>query len=78
MIARDRYQLSPPAYFPVFSPPIIIIIHPHLYYHKVKREVWRYVMIYYNRIRISTVNKNGLPPTKFKEMGAKLSDSRYA
>jgi transposase InsO family protein len=45
---------------------------------QVKREVWRYVMIYYNRIRISTINKNGLPPTKFREMEAKLSDSRYA
>lgn len=34
---------------------------------QVKIEVWRYVMIYYNRIRISTVNEGGLPPYKFRE-----------
>jgi transposase InsO family protein len=41
---------------------------------KVKLEVWRYIMIYYNRQRISTVNKGGLPPTKFRESEAKLSE----
>jgi transposase InsO family protein len=41
---------------------------------EVKLEVWRYIMIYYNRQRISTVNKGGLPPTKFRESEAKLSE----
>jgi len=45
---------------------------------KVKLEVWRYIMIYYNRQRISTVNKGGLPPTKFREHIAALSDSASA
>jgi putative transposase len=38
----------------------------------VKAVVWRYVMIYYNRYRISTVNKDGLPPTMFRLQKTKL------
>ncbi|MDC7227697.1 MAG: IS3 family transposase [Spirochaetales bacterium] len=30
---------------------------------EVKTIIWRYVMVYYNRQRISTVNEGGLPPT---------------
>ncbi len=41
----------------------------------VKLEVWRYIMIYYNRQRISSVNKGGLPPTKFRELEADISES---
>lgn len=33
---------------------------------EVKTVVWRYVMMYYNRVRISTVNEGGLPPTMYK------------
>jgi hypothetical protein len=36
----------------------------------VKTIVWRYVMVYYNRQRISTVNKGGLPPTMFRIQAA--------
>ncbi len=34
---------------------------------QVKSVVFRYVMIYYNRKRISTVNPEGLPPSIFRE-----------
>ena len=34
---------------------------------QVKSVVFRYVMIYYNRKRISTVNPGGLPPLIFME-----------
>ena len=34
---------------------------------KVKTVVWRYVMVYYNRTRISTVNKGGWPPVIYRE-----------
>ena len=34
---------------------------------QVKSVVFRYVMIYYNRKRISTVNPGGLPPSIFRE-----------
>nr|WP_281283505.1 IS3 family transposase [Thiospirochaeta perfilievii] len=35
---------------------------------EVKTIVWRYVMTYYNRQRICTVNEGGFPPTVFREM----------
>ena len=35
---------------------------------EVKTIVWRYVMVYYNRQRISTVNEGGLPPTIYRNM----------
>jgi len=40
---------------------------------EVKVVVWRYIMIYYNRCRISTVNKGGLPPTLLRLQEMKLS-----
>ena len=35
---------------------------------EVKKIVWRYTMIYYNRQRITTVNKGGFPPTIYRKM----------
>ncbi len=35
---------------------------------EVKKIVWRYAMIYYNRQRITTVNKDGYPPTIYRNM----------
>ena len=37
---------------------------------QVKKIIFRYVMIYYNRKRISTVNPGGLPPTVYREQSA--------
>ncbi|MCI6721919.1 MAG: IS3 family transposase [Treponema porcinum] len=37
---------------------------------QVKKIIFRYVMIYYNRKRISTVNPGGWPPTVFREKSA--------
>lgn len=37
---------------------------------QVKKIIFRYVMIYYNRKRISTVNPGGLPPTVYREKSA--------
>lgn len=37
---------------------------------EVKSVVFRYVMIYYNRKRISTVNPGGLPPSIYREKSA--------
>lgn len=34
---------------------------------EVKREVFRYIFIYYNRIRVYTSNPNGLPPVRYRE-----------
>ncbi len=34
---------------------------------KVKTVIWRYVMVYYNRKRISTVNMGGWPPVIYRE-----------
>ena len=34
---------------------------------KVKTVIWRYVMVYYNRKRISTVNEGGWPPVIYRE-----------
>lgn len=35
---------------------------------EVKKIVWRYVMIYYNRQRINTMNKEGFPPSIYRNM----------
>jgi transposase InsO family protein len=40
---------------------------------EVKTIIWRYVMVYYNRQRISTVNEGGLPPAKYRIMAASIS-----
>ena len=40
---------------------------------QVKAVVFRYVMIYYNRKRISTVNPGGLPPAIYREKSAVIS-----
>ncbi len=40
---------------------------------EVKTIVWRYVMVYYNRQRISTVNEGGLPPTMYRRIAASMS-----
>lgn len=37
---------------------------------EVKSVIWRYVMVYYNRKRISTVNKGGWPPAVYREIAA--------
>ena len=37
---------------------------------QVKKIIFRYVMIYYNRKRISTVNPGGWPPTVYREKSA--------
>ncbi|WP_273366125.1 IS3 family transposase [Treponema porcinum] len=37
---------------------------------QVKKIIFRYVMIYYNRKRISTVNPGGWTPTVFREKSA--------
>lgn len=39
---------------------------------QVKTVIWRYVMVYYNRKRISTVNEGGLPPVIYREKAAVL------
>ena len=33
---------------------------------KVKTIIWRYTMVYYNQVRISTVNEGGWPPTIYR------------
>ena len=38
---------------------------------QVKSIVFRYVYVYYNRIRISTVNPGGLPPVAYREWAKK-------
>lgn len=35
---------------------------------EVQKMVWRYVMIYYNRQRITTVNEGGFPSTVYRNM----------
>ncbi len=40
---------------------------------QVKAVIFRYVMIYYNRKRISTVNPRGLPPSIYREKSATVS-----
>lgn len=37
---------------------------------QVKTIIWRYVMVYYNRKRISTVNEGGWPPVIYREKEA--------
>lgn len=39
---------------------------------QVKTVIWRYVMVYYNRKRISTVNEGGWPPVIYREKAAVL------
>ena len=34
---------------------------------QVKSIVFRYVFVYYNRVRITTVNPGGLPPVAYRE-----------
>ena len=34
---------------------------------EVKTVIWRYVMVYYNRKRISTVNEGGWPPAIYRD-----------
>ena len=38
---------------------------------QVKTIIFRYVFVYYNRIRISTVNPGGLPPVAYREWAKK-------
>ena len=38
---------------------------------QVKTIVFRYIFVYYNRIRISTVNPGGLPPVAYREWAKK-------
>ncbi len=42
---------------------------------EVKTVVWRYVMIFYNRQRISTVNNGGFPRTVYRNMSTKNLDT---
>lgn len=42
---------------------------------KVKMIVWRYVMVYYNRQRISTVNEGGWPPAIYRSMAELQPDA---
>ena len=37
------------------------------------KEVFRYILTYYNRIRIHTANPNGISPTAYKTLWAKTS-----
>ena len=44
--------------------------------YKLKREqvkaiIFRYIFVYYNRIRVTTVNPNGMAPVKYREWAAK-------
>ena len=46
--------------------------------YKLKREqvkaiIFRYIFVYYNRIRVTTVNPNGMAPVKYREWAAKLA-----
>ena len=40
---------------------------------EVKTAIFRYVFIYYNRIRVYTSNPGGLPPAVYREMGSRLA-----
>lgn len=40
---------------------------------EVKSAVFRYVFIYYNRIRVYTSNPGGLPPEAYREAGTRLA-----
>ena len=42
---------------------------------QVKTIVFRYIFVYYNRIRIYTVNPMGLPPVKYREWAATQSQT---
>ena len=39
----------------------------YLTFQQVKTIIFRYVFIYYNRVRIYTRNPLGLPPAKYRE-----------
>lgn len=50
--------------------------------HKLTREqvktiVFRYVFVYYNRIRIYTANPMGLPPVKYRELAASRQSAAF-
>lgn len=38
---------------------------------QVKTIIFRYIFVYYNRIRINTFNPSGLPPVKYREWSAR-------
>ena len=40
---------------------------------QVKTIIFRYIFVYYNRIRISSVNPNGMAPVKYREWAANMS-----
>ena len=40
---------------------------------QVKTIIFRYIFVYYNRIRISSVNPNGMPPVTYREWAKKAS-----
>ena len=46
---------------------ILIIQTEKMTVEEVKTIVFRYVMVYYNRKRIMTVNPGGLPPSIYRE-----------
>ena len=37
---------------------------------QVKTIVWRYIMVYYNRLRINTFNEGGYPPSVYRQIAA--------
>ena len=45
---------------------------------QVKTVIFRYVFIYYNRIRVYTSNPNGLPPTAYREWAARVKQTDAA
>ena len=45
---------------------------------EVKTEVFRYIFVYYNRIRVYTSNPYGLPPVKYRELKRKQQEERAA
>lgn len=40
---------------------------------QVKTIIFRYIFVYYNRIRITSVNPNGMPPVAYREWAKKTS-----
>ena len=39
---------------------------------QVKTIVWRYIMVYYNRLRINTFNEGGYPPSVYRQKSASI------
>ena len=39
---------------------------------QVKTIVWRYIMVYYNRLRINTFNEGGDPPSVYRQKAASI------